>query len=159
MKKNRTPWALLSLVLLLSSCSSTPKVDLEAEYQKRPNIVMSWEGVEEAPSVAGSFCSAVLCLDSGDPDWAAMTFTPFVNGTPFEVHISTNLVISDISISLKDATGHTVQNNIPHSNDDGNGTYTVSESFTHTGDEILSVKVHFADDGGYGQTFFPLAVQ
>ena len=148
---------LLALLSLLSACNSSPKIDMEAELKKQPDIQVSWEGHEQVASVPGSFCSDVLCLDSGDPDWSAMNFTPYTNGTPLTVHIATTLTIEELSISLKDTTGHTIQNNLPKT-DEGNNTYIVTDSFKHTGDLIFSVKVSFVE-GGYGQTYFPLAVQ
>ncbi len=150
--------SLITLLSLLTACNTAPKVDMQAELAKQPDIQVSWEGQEEAPGVSGGFCSDVLCLDNGDPDWSAMTFTPFTNGTPITVHIATTLSIRELTLTLKDSTtGNTIQNNLPKT-DEGNNTYLVSDAFKHTGNLIFSVKVNF-EEGGYGQTYFPLAVE
>lgn len=149
---------LIAALALLTACNSTPKVDMGAELKKQPDIQVSWEGEDKAPGVSGGFCSDVLCLDTGKPDWSAMTFTPFVSGTPVTVHISTTFTIKELNVSLKDDTGHTIQNNLS-TTDEGNNTYLITDAFKHTGNVILSVKVNFTEDNGYGQSYFPLAIQ
>jgi len=147
---------LLSL-LLLTACSGTPKVDIQGEMEKRPEIKVTWEGESNLPGINGDFCTDVLCMDSGTPDWSAMESVPYSNGTELTVSVNSEKTIKDLSISLKNQDGNTIQNNVPHT-DNGDKTYTVTDPFIKTGDVILSVKVTFTE-GGYGQSFFPITVE
>jgi hypothetical protein len=148
--------SLLLAFSLLTACG-TPKVDLKEEMGNQPEINVSWEGEEKAASVLGDFCNGAFCMDNAEPDWATLTYTPFINGTPYEISVNSTKTIKELSVSLKNETGHTVQNNIPKT-DNGDHTFTVTESFLHTGKLSLSVKVTF-EEGGYGQTFFPLDIK
>lgn len=149
--------SLASLFLLLTACTEKPVVDFEKEFDKIPEITMSWDGMPEVPSVPGSFCVDSLCWDVGEPDWEVMTFTPVMNGTPLTVQISSDYEFSEINFTLKNMEGNTIQNNIPYT-DNSDGTYTIDDSFKQTGELVFSVKVNFVE-GGYSQIYFPLSVQ
>lgn len=148
---------ILITVLSLFTACGTPKVDLQEEMGKQPEITASWEGVEKATAVLGDFCEGDFCMDNAEPDWENLTYAPYSNGTPITVHVDTTKTIKELTVSLKNETGHTVQNNVPKTVE-GENTFTITESFIHTGELSLSVKVTF-EEGGYGQTFFPMDIQ
>lgn len=158
MKKSHIFASLILLSsLLLTACSNAPKVDIKGEMDKRPEIKVTWEGETNLPGINGNFCTDVLCMDSGNPDWSAMKSVQYTNGTDLTVTVNTTNTIKDLSVSLKNQDGNTIQNNVPHT-DNGDKTYTVTDPFIKTGDVILSVKVTFVE-GGYGQSFFPITVE
>ena len=150
---------LTSLILstLLVGCQNPPKIDLQAELQKRPETTLSWEGEDRAPSITGGFCSDVLCLDSGDPDWSALNFTSYNSTLPLTLTVNSTLSINELTISLKNTDGNTIQNNLD-TTEISPKTYQITEAFKHRGQLILSAKIHFTE-GGYVQDYFPLEVE
>lgn len=153
----RSLFALFSLMLLLTSCGSGEKVDLQNEMSKRAALSLSWDDNGGAPEIQGSFCTATLCMDSGDIDWTTKSFTPYTRGNPLTISVLTDSTISEMSFQLKDAEGKTIQNNLDFEAN-GDKSFTITEDLKHSGQLFLAAKVRF-DGGGYSQSYFGLDVE
>jgi len=152
---------LLSAFLFLSGCGDDAlHVDMEDELRNRPTVTLTTEEGVEIPGYSASFCTDTVCFEAEDPDYSALTYTPYTNGDKLTLNVewSKDSEISTLTVKMIDKNGEVTHRELPYTQVDAN-TFVFDEAFpTDAIDFTLFIKIDFVTEGN-SQHFFPLQLQ
>lgn len=152
---------LLSAFLFLSGCGDEPlHVDMEDELRNRPTVTLSTVEGTEILGYSASFCTDVVCFEAEDPDYSALTYTPYINGNDLTLNVdwAKDSEISTLSVKMIDKNGEVTHRELPYTQVDTN-TFVFDEAFPTDANEFtLFIKIDFVTEGN-SQHFFPLQLQ
>ncbi len=159
MKPMKKLFALTALLLLQGCGDDSVHIDMQSEIRDRPTVTMTTAEGSTIPGFDGPFCTDVVCFEKDDPDYSALTYTPYTNDDDltFTVEWSTD-TISTISAKLIDKTGEVTHRELPYTIVN-NHTFLFEEPFpTDESEFALYINVDFVVEGK-AHYFFPLSLQ
>lgn len=158
---NMKIFPLLIAICLLTACTqrdTSTHIDMQSETRNRPVVHLTQEDGTELPGFSGSYCTDVLCMDYAAPDYSALTYTPFVNGSPLTFSVDFEDEIHTISIRTINTSGKITHRELPFEQVDSK-TFLVSEAFP---DDETQVTLHFSVDfivEGSANYYFPVELK
>jgi hypothetical protein len=153
-------FAFLFALTLLTACETdtSTHIDMQKEFAKHPTAVLTLLDGTEIDGFEGDFCTSVMCFEGPPMDFAAFTYTPYINDTDLIFTVNSTEPINTISLSMLDETGEKVHRELPYTLQD-NGSYLIEEPFpTDYSKFTLNVSVDFIVEGR-ANYLFPLQLQ
>lgn len=151
-------FTILALLLLNGCTDDTLHVDLQNELNARPTVSLtSADGVEIA-GFPWSYCTDVVCFDKEPIDFAALSYTPFINGTKLTFTVTFTDSINSLGVKTYDKAGEVTHRELPYTAIDDH-TFLFEEPFPDDESEIaLNIKVDFVNEG-LAHYYFPLKLE
>lgn len=152
---------LLTAFLLLSGCGDEPlHIDMEDELRNRPIVTLTTQEGTDIPGYSWSFCTDTVCFEAEVPDYAALTYTPIINGDDLTLDVAwaKDSEISTLSVKTIDKNGEVTHRELPYTQVDSN-TFVFDEAFPTDANQFsLFIKIDFVTEGS-SQHFYPLQLQ
>ena len=91
----------LLIGLLLGACDDSKHIDLYGELEGRSGTMLSLEDGTVVPGFEGNYCTASVCMEKFDPDFAALVHTPIQNGESLLITIgNTTDEVESVKVEL-----------------------------------------------------------
>ncbi|MEK9159363.1 MAG: hypothetical protein AAB383_01395 [Patescibacteria group bacterium] len=150
---------LLAALLTFAGCDDSLHVDMQAELRDRPTVTLNTADGTGIPGFEGPFCTDVVCFEKPDPDYSALTYTPYTNGDELTLTVEWDTdSINTISAKMINKNGEITHRELPYTQVDEK-TFLFEEIFPSDENAFaLYINVDFVVEGK-AQYFFPLQLQ
>lgn len=146
---------------LLSACAELDDrvhVDMQSETLNRPITSLTFENGVEISGFPGNYCTDVLCMEYGELDHSALTYTPFANGSTLTFKVDFFDEINAISLRTINNEGNVTHRELSYETIAPN-IFLINEAFPDDESQItLHISVDFLVEG-YANYYYPIELQ